>query len=104
MSKFYKEIVTKAKHIELHLDHSKNYSELESKLEAIGYKKYNDFKIICERGYEMKEVIRLMKSNIKKDIKAFNIIKDYLLSEEAYNSLKSTLHYPLINKITPCEL
>jgi len=103
--KIYKTLETKAKHPEYHLNHSKNYNTLVSELVSIGYYAHkNDFKIICCSGYEMKEVIRLTKSKIKKDDKALEIIKKYLLTKEMYDSLEDDMYYPLIKKITSTEM
>lgn len=102
--KVYKDLVTKANLPEFHLNHKYKYDELRQKLIKLGYKNYSDFKIICERGYDMKEVIRLNKSKIKKDPEVIEIIKDYLLTEDDYNNLESTMYYPLIKKIQAQEL
>jgi len=104
MNRYYKTLETAAKLPEFHLDHDCNYDELIKALESLNYKKYFDFKIICTRGYEMKEVIRLCKTKIKKDSRALEIIKDYLLTEEKYLNLTNDSHYPVIKQIAPQEL
>jgi virulence-associated protein VapD len=96
----YLELVTKSNHPEYHLNHSTKYGDLKLELEALGYNNNNDYKIICERGYEMKEVVRLCKSKIKKDKNALEIIKKYLLTENDYNKLSSKMHYPMIKNLT----
>ena len=102
--KIYKDLVTKANLPEFHLNHSMHYDELRQKLIALGYKNYSDFKIICERGYDMKEVIRLNKSKIRKDPEVIEIIKHYLLTEDNFNNLENTMNYPQIKKMRAQEL
>jgi len=98
--KIYKQLVTKSNLPEYHLDHTCDYGSLKQELFDLGYGK-SDFSIICHSGYDMKEVIRLIKSKIRKDSEALEIIKGYLLTEETFINLKDTLYYPMIKRIPP---
>jgi len=100
--KYYKTLETKAKHIEYYLDHKCNQDNLKKIIENSGYN-FSDFNIINTRGYDMKQVLRLKKSKIKKDIVLLEQLKVFFITEKIYNSLKinEKMYYPNLENITP---
>lgn len=102
----YKEYVTKAKLPEYHLDYDLKQKDLIKELTDLNYKNYDDFKIINDRGYSTKAVIRLIKSKIKKDLKALEIIKKYLITEEKYYTLQfnKKMYYTQLEKLKSIKI
>jgi len=100
----YKTLETKANHPEYHLTHLKPQEDLKNELIELGYINHYDFKFINDSGYNMKQVIRLVKSKIKKDSVAFDIIKKYLITEDMFNKLEDNMYYPMIKHIIPTEV
>jgi hypothetical protein len=104
--KYFRTLETKAKHPEYHLDHKYSQNDLQKILENEGYQNYSDFDIINTRGYEMKQVLRLQKSKIKKDFQLLEKIKSFFITAEKFSSLTQNekRYYPCLKNIKPEQL